>query len=314
MMNKNERMNTLKQNGYDTSKFFNLNMDIPVGAKVEIKIDGVPYSINSIMNNDTIVKGILDNGYVFNSRTDGRFIVAQTFKMLNEKSYNHKLNMYEYGWDAYLRNSYGYMYQFDMMLDEVHKLAKMEKSNDPDFVRLSSFFTKDVVFETCNHYMRQLKKYIKNQKHRKCKGIPYVKLAKYGNVFLNNLDDKVYNKLYYALTLIRNADSYKMLEDGLKLFMDFIVKLPYTTPKSSVWKTAFKGKGAYVTLLNIVKFHNVTVENYETGEKLDRDDSVAYIESLLNEYKGEYWKYHELLKKTIADNSFDLRNSIEANK
>lgn len=314
MMNKNERMEVLKKAGYNTNNFFDLSLRVPFGAEVKVVVNGKEMIVGQNTSEDTIVKDILDKGYVFNSKVDGRFVVAKTFKMLNEKSYNYKLNMYEYGWDAYLRNNFPYMYQFDMMIDEVHKLAKMEKSNDPDFERLSSFFTKDVIFETCNHYMRQLKKYIKNQKPRKCKGVPYVKLTKYENVFIKDLYDKVYNKLYYALTLIRNADSYKMIEDGLKLFVDFMVKLPYDTTKSSEWKTAFKGKGAYVTLLNLIKFHNVTVQNYETGKMLNRDESVAYVESLLETYKGEYWRFHELLKKTIADNNFDLRKSIEANK
>ena len=82
MMNKKEmRMETLKANGIDTKNFFNLSMNLPVGCNIEITIDGVPYTINS--SNDEIVKEIIDNGYVFNSRTDGRWVCAQTFAMLN---------------------------------------------------------------------------------------------------------------------------------------------------------------------------------------------------------------------------------------
>ena len=152
---KEKRMDVLKENGINTSNFFNLNMNIPVGANVQITIDGVPYTINS--NNDIIVKEIMDKGYVFNSRTDGRFVTAQTFRMLKGYSYNG--NECEVGWNAYLKNCYGFMYQFSMMQDEVHRLAKMEKKNDPEFEKLSRFFTKDVVIETCSHYLRQLKKY-----------------------------------------------------------------------------------------------------------------------------------------------------------
>lgn len=304
------RMETLKANGINTNNFFNLNMDIPVGANVEIKINGVPYVINS--SNDAIVKQIMDNGYVFNPRTDGRFVTAHTFKMLNEKSWNSKTRQYETGWDAYLRNSYSYMYQFDMMLDEVHKLAKMESNNDPDFARLSSFFTHEVVVATCEHYIRQLKKFVKNQPKRKCKGVPYVKLNKYGDVFVKDLNNKVYKNLEFALQLIKNRSSYSNMQRHLKVFMDAMVKLPHNTPKCPQWKDAFKGKGAYLTLLNIIKFHGVTVKNYETGRYLDRDASVAYVENLLVTYKGAYWKFHELLKETIMLNNFDLRKSIES--
>ena len=311
MMNRKEqRLETMKNAGLDTTKFFNLQMDIPVGSKVEITIDGVPYTFNS--SDDAIVKDIIDKGYVFNSRTDGRFVTAQTFKMLNEKSYNQKTKQWETGWDAYLRNYYPYMYQFSMMLDEAHRLARMERDNDPEFARLSKFFTKDVIYETCNQYIRQLKKYVNNQRNRTCKGKPYVRLNKYGDVFMTDLNIKVYNKLESWLNAIKYSNSYSALETSLKSFMNVMCKLPADTPKCPQWKTAFKGKGAYVTLLNLCKFHGVTVQNYETGERLDRDRSIAYVESLLNTYKAnEYWKFHELLKATIELNNFNLNKSIE---
>ena len=312
MANQQNRMEILKASGLDTTKFFNLNMDIPVGASVQITIDGVPYRFDS--SSDSIVKQIMDNGYVFNSRVDGRFITAQTFRMLNERSYNFDTRQYEFGWDAYLRNCYSYMYQFDMMLDEVHKLKKMENANDPDFQRLSNFFTKDVVYETCKQYIRQLKKFIKKQKNRKCQGRPYVKLNKYGNIFLSDLNTRIYQKLDVYLLGIKMSTNYNMLEDNLRLFMNAMCKLPYATPKTSQWKDAFKGKGAYVTLLNIVKFHGVNVLSYETGELLNRDDSIAYVESKLVDYKGQYWKFHELLKATIEANNFDLKENIQAKK
>ena len=308
--NKQTRMETLKNAGLDTSKFFNLNMNIPVGANVQITIDGVSYAINS--SDDEIAKGIMKEGYIFNSRVDGRFVAAQTFKLLNGKAFNYETRQYEYGWDACLRLNYAYMYQFKMMQDELHRLAKMEESNDPDFERLSQFFTKDVVYQTCRHYLKQLKKYVKSQPNRKCKGESYVKLSKYGDVFVKDLNRKVYNPIEKTLEEIKNSSNYSVLKRNLNTFVWIIPKLPAKTPKCSAWKDAFKGKGAYLTLLNIIKFHNVVVQNYETKEILDTYESVAYVESLLGTYKDEYWKFHELLKATIELNNFDLRKSIEA--
>ena len=348
MMNKENRMETLKNAGVNVNNFFDLSLRVPFGAEVKLVVNGKEMVVGQIdgdegsnvgygsrceavssipgqtgylavckstfVSDDLIVKDILDKGYVFNSRTDGRFVTAQTFKMLNEKSYNWKLKKYEFGWDAYLRNCYGFMYQFDMMLDELHKLAKMERDIDPEFARLSSFFTKEVVYETCKHYIHKLKKFIKNQPTRKCKGVPYVKLNKYGNVFIKDLELRVYRRLELALFNVQNARNYTELEKELKAFMNLMVKLPYDTPKASAWKDAFKGKGAYVTLLNIIKFHGVVVQNYETKEILDTYGSVAYVESLLDTYKNQYWKFHELLKATIELNHFDLKKSIDAQK
>ena len=272
-------------------------------------VNGKPYNIS----NDEIVKNIKEKGYVFNPRTDGRWVCAQTFKMLNSSSYNPGINGYEHGWNAYLRNNYPYMYQFKMMKDELHKLAKMEQSNDPEFEKLSRFFTKDVVIETCKHYIKQLNKFIKNQKIRHCNGKPYVKLAwPYGDVFIDDLEYRIFNVLNADLYVITISKNYIDLKYNLTAFMKHMCKLPDYTPKCEQWKTAFKGKGAYLTLLNIVKFHGCEVINYETAEVLDRDDSVAYIENLLDTYRpSEYWKFHELLKATIKFNKFDLVKSIQ---
>lgn len=308
--NKEARMETLRKVNVNTDNFFNLNMNLPVGADVQVLINGVPYTITS----DMIANKIMEEGYVFNSKVDGRFIIAQTFRMLTEKSYNYKTRKYEEGWDAYLRNNYPFMYQFSMMADEVHKLAKMEKDNDPEFAAWKCFFTKDVVYATCKHYIYQLKKFVNKQPVRKCKGKPYVKLNKYGDVFNYDLYKKVYKPLEIALVAIKASQNYKMLEDALKEFVKLQCKLPADTPKCSEFKDAFKGKGAYVSLRNIVRFHNCYVINYETGELLDREGSLKYIDSLLEVNRGSYWKYHELLKATIDANDFDLRKSIESQK
>lgn len=310
MTNKEMRMETLKANGVNTNNFFNLSMNIPVGSNVQIMIDGVPYEFNS--SNDEIVKQIMNDGYVYNYKTDGRWVAAQTFKMLNGSAYNYKTHHYEYGFDACLRLGYAYMYQFDMMIDELHRLSKMERDNDPEFEVLKNFFSKRVVVETCKHYISQLRKFVKNQPTRKCKGVPYVKLNKYYNVFVKDLDEKVYNKLDRALTEICIACNCKELEFALRKFIGIMPKLPHNTPKCSEWKDAFKGLGAYKTLNNIIKHHGCVVQNYETGEILDRDGSVAYVESLVKTYKNQYWKFHELLKATIKLNNFDLQKSIDS--
>ena len=343
--NRENRMTALNNAGVNTSNFFNVNVNVPVGSCLEIFIDGVPYTFNSgagivgnasnisgvgsmgcrgvgdaingiangnvITNVDPIVQNIMSGGYVFNRKTDGRFVTAQTFKMLTKNSYNWQTRTIESGWDAFLRNGYGYMYQFEMMLDELHKLAKMERNNDADFARLSHFFTKQVVYDTCNHYMRQLKKMIKRLPVKKCHGTPYVKLRQYGNVFCSQLQQRVYNPLYGALVNIDRATTYRDLEIALRSMMQLMLDLPYNTPKCSQWKDAFKGKGAYVTLLNLIKFHGVKVVN-AAGTELNTYDSVAYVESLLTTYRGEYWRFHEKLKAEIERNNFDLARSIQS--
>lgn len=311
MNNKDKRMNTLKEASINTNKFFNINMNVPVGSDIKIMINGVPYDVSSSM----LTNKILADGFVFNSRVDGRFVTAETFRLLGKvRKYG---DIYRSDWDINFKDSYGFMYQFDMMKEEIHKLAKMEREDDKDFQKLSRFFTKEVVCDTCKHYIYQLKKYIRkidNEKPHKCKGVPYVCLNKYGNVFLKDLDKRVFNGLKNSLNDIYKSKNYTILETAYKNFYYKMCKLPFDTPKYQAWKTAFKGKGAYVTLLNIIKFHGCQVENYETGEILGIYDSVNYVESRLDKFNpSEYWKFHELLKATIVFNEFDLRESIKRN-
>lgn len=333
--NKEVRMEILANAGVDTGKFFNLSLNnIPHGTPVQINIGGVMYDLTpcNVENNnegwdhfDEVVKNILDNGFVFNRRTDGRFIVAQTFKMLNEGSYNRKTWRKEYGWDNYLRNNFGYMYQFEMMKDELKRLARMEKDNDPEFERLSRFFTKEVVVDTCEHYMKQLKKHVDNliydtngkmRKLKKHGRKPYIRFKGIagqdyrGNIHVEDINRIVYAPLNESLMDLKGCTRYDNLYFWLCDFMKFMPELEYGTPKCGTWHDAFKAKGAYVTLLNIIKFHNVTINGMNVY------DSIDFVENYTKELeaKGELWRLHTFLKDVIKENNFDLKKSIESQK
>ena len=133
-------------------------------------------------------------------------------------------------------------------------------------------------------------------------------------VFLTDVSVTVFKPLEKALSELKYSRNYKHLRENLISFMDVMVKLPYETPKCSAFKDAYKGRGGYMSLSNIIKFGGVKVQNYQTGEILDREESLSYIDSLLEIHKNNYWKYHELLKATIELNNFDLRKSIESQR
>lgn len=328
------RMEILAAAGVDTSKYFNLNLsNIPHGVPVTVEIGGMKYNLTpsveekvdfiSVVNEqnyDEIEKSIMNSGYVFNRRTDGRFIVAQTFEMLNTPVYDYDTKEKRCDWNLYLKNRKSYMYQFDMMKEEIHRLAKMEKENDPEFERLSSFFTKEVVVATCKNYMKKLRKYLYGLKTYNHKGKKYVKIPYYGQVHCCEFYEKIFNPLQRYIKAMENTYSYAGLESYYNIFYCNMIKLPFFEKKYSLWKDAYKGKGAYVTLLNLVKFHDVKIfykSKYQTEEQpLDMYKSVEYIEDLLVEYKktGQLWRFHELLVKTIKDNNFNLKESIEMHK
>lgn len=282
---------------------------------------------NEKYEEDHMIQQIKDSGYIYNAKTDGRWVAAQTFRMLNAETrrYDNRGNcIKEYGWNAALRNGYSHMYQFEMMIDEFHRLAKMEKERDKDFHVLSKFFTKGVAVETCEHYLYELKKWLKSQKTKKHNRRPYVtlidkKFGYNGMIHVDELEEVLYRNIEHAIYKLskvnmydRKGGGYYGLEKAMREFVKVAPVLPYYTPKCSVWKDAFKANGAFKTLNNIIKHHGCVVECYETGEILDRDEALKYVYDLIHTYKAdEYWKYHELLKRTITINNFDLFDSIK---
>ena len=76
-----------------------------------------------------------------------------------------------------------------------------------------------------------------------------------------------------------------------------------TFAKSSEWKNAFKGSGAYYTMDNLIKFHNCNF-HLDDGSILNTNESLAYLETKTEEYKDEYYRLYALMRKFISDNNF----------
>ena len=340
MSAKEERMNKLAQAGVNTNGFFNLNLQIPFGAEVILKVNGkemvMPVfadgsetafadarTVGQVGNglagqfvdicnmaNDVIAQSIIENGYVKNSKIFRRFILAHTMKMLNYVSWS---NPNKTGWEAAMKDCYSYNYQFEMLLEEIRVISILQKEDTEAFEERIHFFNGDVVVATLYDYKRRLEKYINKQlreKPRTYRGQSYAKLARYGNVLVTDLNEKVYKVIQKHINKIENAvadRNYGNIYTELKAFMNKAYnKLPAETTKCATWKDAFKGSGAYYSLLNLVRFHNVVIEDYD-----NKYESEIILHELLDgEYKNEVWRFHQLLVDTIEYNNFDLRRSI----
>ena len=302
MNNRENRMATLNNAGVDVSKFFDVTL--PNGDVVKMTMEnGIPVVVTNdvaSIDNDPILNQIIEDGYVRNTKLHRRWIMAQMFKALNYVSYNGK----ERGYDACLRNNYGYMYQFSMMLEEVRVLSKLEDRDMESFNERSHFFTKDVVVATCIDYLDKLKKYIGSQESKNCKGVPY-KRVKGQNIFVEDLEKKVYSPIHSKIWSIERTNNYKELYRELKKFNDSMIKLPWDTKKCKVWIDAFKGSGSFYTLKNLLMYHDCVLK-VSKHEFYCGSDAVRYVQSKLGEYKYEGWRYHAMLKKCIADNNFSF--------
>lgn len=293
MLNKNERMNKLNARGVNTSKYF--TVDLEDGTKIHLIIDA---NGNPVKVEDTIAKSIIEDGYVRNTKLHRRWVMAQMFHMLNYKSYDGRRE----GYNEALKMR-GLKYSFDMMLEEIRVLGKLEDRDVSTFLERSHFFTKDVIKKTMEDYIEELKKYVDTLPNKNCKGIPY-KRIKGQNIFVADLQKKVYSPLKREIDRLTYATNYNEIYRIVRYFMNDMISLPYNTPKSKAWIDAYKGEGAFYTLKNLVMFHACGIK--VDGRFVYGAAAVSVLNSRLREYKGEGWRMFALMKKVIKDNNFDF--------
>ena len=294
MLNKNERMNKLNAMGINTNKYFAI--DAGNGTTVHIIIDehGNPVKVD-----DVIANGIIEDGYVRNTKLHRRFVMAQMFQGLNYVSWDKK----RAGYNEWLKN-FGIKYEFDMMLEEIRVLGKLEERDRDTFVERAHFFTKDVIAKTMEDYIAELTKYIDAMPSKNCKGIPYNRI-KGNNIFVEDIDKKIYSPLRYEISRVKNARRYSDIYKIVRDFMRKMISVPYNTPKSKAWIDAYKGEGAFYTLKNLVMFHGCGIE--VNGHMVYGAVAAGVLNKRLGEYKGEGWRMFALMKKVIKDNRFDFK-------
>ena len=293
MLNKNERMAQLSKAGVNTSKYFTVALED--GTKIHLIIDA---NGNPVKVDDTIATQIIEDGYVRNTKLHRRFVMAQMFHALNYKSYDGRSE----GYHAYLKR-FGIKYEFDMMLEEIRVLSKLEVRDSGTFIERAHFFTKSVIEKTMVDYLVELKKYIDTLPNKNCKGIPY-KRIKGENIFVVDLDKKVYSQFKNAIGRIKYAKNYNDMYKIVRTFVRDMIALPYGTAKSKAWIDAYKGEGAFYTLKNLVMFHGCGIQ--VDGRMVYGAAAVSVLNKRLNEYEGEGWRMFALMKKVIADNHFDF--------
>lgn len=317
------RMEALKAANIETGKYFSVTL--PEGLKpgstinVTISEDGSPVIVSpekkKNSEEESFLSQIYEDGYVRNTRLHRRWVMAQMFRMLNYKSYYTGKS----GYDAYLNDHYGYQYQFEMMLEEIRVLAELQDRDPEAFAERSRFFIPDVVSATCNDYINKLKAFVDKLPVHKCKGVPYKKV--FGrNIFVEDLNKYVYHpqKSNFAdvkrvVINIRNYSitfSYKDLYRVLRKFCANMYRLPNETPKCREWKDAFKGEGSYYTLMNLIKFHGCRVPGVKCN-MMSLKDSLADVESAVEQYRGLYYKLFAYMKYVIEANNFDFNKRMK---
>lgn len=298
MLNKNERMEKLNAMGINTGKYFAVELDN--GTKIHLIVDEKGDIVQA--HEDKIADQIIEDGYVRNTKLHRRFVMAQMFQGLSYKSYNGDKS----GYNEWLKR-HDFKYTFDMMLEEIRVLGKLEGKDRETFIERSHFFTKDVVAKTMEDYIVELIKYVDTLPTKKCKGIPYKKI-KGKDIFVDDFEKKLYSPLRGDISRIKYTSNYNELYRVVKIFMSKMIALPYNTPKSKAWIDAYKGEGAFYTLKNLIMFHNCGIK--VDGKMIYGAVAVSVLNKRLNEYQGEGWRMFALMKKVIADNNFDFKKKM----
>lgn len=293
MLNKNERMNKLTAMGSDTSKYFAVELEN--GTKIHLIIDE---NGNPVKVDDPIAAQIIEDGYVRNTKLHRRFVMAQMFHGLNFKSWDGKKE----GYNEWLKR-FGIKYAFEMMLEEIRVLGKLEVRDMDTFVERSHFFTKDVIVATMNDYIAELTKHIDKLPKKNCKGVPY-KRIKGNDIFVVDIAKKIYSPMKSDVHRMKYATTYTEMYHIVKNFMSKMIALPYSTPKSKSWMDAYKGEGAFYTLKNLVMFHSCGIN--VDDRMVYGAAAVSVLNKKLNEYQGEGWRMFALMNKVIKDNNFDF--------
>lgn len=283
-----ERIEALRGAGVDVSCLFAMQ-GAEGGEYIASNKDG---KLTILDDNDPIFGSIMAQGTVPNNRLFRRWVMAQMFHMM---SYTHYCEKEPAGVTEMIHRK-GYDYQWKMLLNELHAQMKMEHKDITGFAERNRWFNRDVVLAIASDYVNALKKHVGNLETRKCKGVPYKRI--HGrNIFVEDLQSKLYYPLSIAITHIRHALDATQLYNAVRQFNDRRIRLPWGTPQSKAWMDAYKGAGAFFTMQNLIRFHGCTAVN-DRGRRLDKYQSLAFLSAKAEEYKnGEGWRLLAVLKK-----------------
>ncbi len=290
MKNINVRVAKLQNNNAnDMAKYFSITF--PDGLKA-----GQTINIKVTADDDEIANMISDDGYLKNNHLFRRWVMAQMFKL---RKGNFDKNLAKLG----------YSYQFKVVSEELHALAAMQRDDDPEFYKRSQFWNKRIAVSMIDRFYDDAMKYIRfnsNYKNgeRTTKFIGIVKSGyAWSSIFT---EDKC-----RVIQDINNTDLYKVIE---KRFDDFMKKYSFilkTLKKEnynqfSFWKSTFKGAGAYYTLQNMFRYHNVFLKSDDKFFKKTcmGELAVKEMDSKLGEW--EVWQLYPLMERVIEDNNFSF--------
>ena len=296
-----DRIEALKKAGKDVSNLFAMQGAFG-GECIASNKNG---KLSILDDNDPIFDCIIEQGTVSNRRLYRRWVMGQMFHMM---SYSPSRSKEPLGFTSMIHRL-GYSYQWKMLMNELHAQMKMEGKDAANFSDRNRWFNAKVVAAMANDYIVLLKKRVDGLKVRNCKGIPYKRISN-RNIFVSDLEGKLFYPLSVALQRINWAKNASQLYKAAKEFNGMRIIMPYDTPQSKAWIDAYKGSGAFFTMQNLIRFHNCVAFDDE-GNRLDKYQSLSFISAKAEAYKnGQGWRLFAVLKKMLDDNNINIKKKM----
>lgn len=291
------RINALRKAGVDVSNLFAIYDD--KGDEFIARNENGLFTM--VMENDPILlilqKGTIPNGYLYR-----RWVMGQMFNMLYLDKIGH-VSMSD------KIRSFGYEYQWKMLINELKAQVKMYKHGDlKSFKERNRWFNKSVVLSMVRGYIKQLKQVVKQKPVKKYKGALYKSIGG-KNIFLTDIQKEIFQPLNMFENFIKLSNDIETLYKYIVSFNKSKINLDWDTKQHPEWLSAYKGAGAYFTLQNMINFHNCFI--YEDCYRFDKQQSLNFIDKKAEEYcNGEGWRMLGLLKKCIKDNNINVEEKI----
>lgn len=296
-----ERIEALRKAGVDVSNLFAMQ-GANGGEFIASNKDG---KLAILDEHDPIFSYIINQGTVPNRRLFRRFVMAQMFHMMSYVPYGQK----EPIGVTNMIHRLGYEYQWKMLMNELSAQMKMEGKDTQNFTDRNRWFHTALVVAMAEDYIIKLKKHVKELPQKHCKNIPYKRVSG-RDIFISDIQTKLYNPLNIAMRRIAGANNAAQLYNAAKQFNEIRIKIASDTPQCKEWIEAYKGSGAYFTMQNLIRFHNCVVID-DSGRILDKYESLTFISIKAEVYsKGEGWRLLAVLKKMLKDNNINVRKKV----
>lgn len=296
-----ERIETLSRAGVDVTNLFAMQGANGGEHIVSIKDD----TLSILRDDDPIFRYIAEQGTVPNHRLHRRWVMAQMFHMLSfvPSGKCEPVGVTE------MIHRLGYEYQWKMLLNELYAQMNMQDRDTTNFKDRNRWFNAKVVEAMAQDYVAKLKERIDALPEKKCKEIPYKRIGG-RDIFVSDLQAKLYNPLRMASLRIGQAKNASQLYNAVKKFNDMRVRMNSETSQCKAWVDAYKGSGAFFTMQNLIRFHGCTAIDDE-GNRLDKWQSLTYLSEKAEMYKnGEGWRLLAMMKKMLKDNNIDIQKKM----